>query len=151
MGIKADFTKNDVLKHVNNRVALFEQLAIRRLTYIGETAVNKARSAGNYKDQTGNLRSSIGYVVTKNGMPVSFARTSPVAGPEGTGEEGNAVATRYCEELAKRIPRGIALILVAGMDYAAAVYDKGYDVLTSGKLIAEVEVPKMLKKLGIGQ
>lgn len=151
MGIRADFSSRDVLGHVERRIGMIEQLAVRRLAYIGEQAVNAARANGNYKDQTGNLRSSVGYAVSVNGRIVTASAAAQVFAPNGTGEEGKVTGEEYCRQLAARIPRGIALILVAGMEYAAAVYDKGYDVMTSGRLIAGQEVPNMLKKLGLGQ
>ena len=40
---------------------------VRVLRYCGEMAVNEARNNGEYEDQTGNLRNSIGYVIAFNG------------------------------------------------------------------------------------
>ena len=43
----------------------------RVLMRVGEECVNYARVNGGYLDQTGNLRSSIGYVVMDNGKIIS--------------------------------------------------------------------------------
>lgn len=37
----------------------------------GEKFIEVARRSGSYKDQTGNLRSSIGYIIAKNGKVVA--------------------------------------------------------------------------------
>lgn len=40
---------------------------INVLEYVGEQCVIEARENGNYKDQTGNLRSSISYAIVEDG------------------------------------------------------------------------------------
>jgi hypothetical protein len=51
------------------------------------------------------------------------------------------------EELAPQYTCGIALIVVAGMEYAATVAAKGYNVLDSAELTAQALVPKLLQQL----
>ena len=43
--------------------------------------------------------------------------------------------------------KGVALVVVAGMNYAAYVEAKGYNVLSSAEHLAERELPRMLEKL----
>ena len=43
--------------------------------------------------------------------------------------------------------KGVALVVVAGMNYAAYVEAKGYNVLASAEHLAERELPRMLEKL----
>ena len=38
-------------------------VVMRRLQYLGEQCITEARKNHSYKDQTGNLTSSIGYVI----------------------------------------------------------------------------------------
>ena len=58
-------------------------------------------------------------------------------GKEGNGEEGRKEGLKYARELAAKYQQGATLIVVAGMNYAAYVQRKGYDVLTSSELLAE--------------
>lgn len=117
---------------------------IKTLAYIGETCVKYAREKGSYQDQTGNLRSSIGYAILVDGKKVSVAGFEEVK----TGNMGIETGIYFLNELAKQFNRGIVLIVVAGMDYAAAVESRGYDVLTGSELTAKKMVPVLLNKLG---
>ena len=45
-------------------------LLVKQLSFIGEECIRIARESGSYNDITGNLRSSIGYVVLVDGKPV---------------------------------------------------------------------------------
>lgn len=154
MGIIA---QNDFEKIVEEEVKLQEQILfdkiVRQLTIAGEKAVNVARSvvsAGGYMGggkpytpQTGNLTSSIGYVITCDGQVVSQSSFNAVR----DGSQGGQRGEQYAKELAAQHPQGFALILVAGMQYASYVQDRGYDVLASGTLIAERLVNKLKKKI----
>ena len=103
----------------------------RILKEIGEACVNEAVNSGNYTDQTGNLRSSIGFVVSDEGRVVEdggFWELGGIEGPSVGREKAYALAAQSS---------GIALIIVAGMDYAEYVADKGYDVLASAELLME--------------
>ena len=61
MGIEAKFTRSDVKKAYDNFVDGVKRQQIKRLQYLGEICLNEAQMNGNYQDQTGNLRSSIGW------------------------------------------------------------------------------------------
>ena len=99
---------------------------ILALTYIGENFVRDARIKGNYKDHTGNLRSSIGYGVYNNGKQVKLSVTASENDNNG---DGVKTAVKVIEK--NVLKKGIVLIVVAGMEYAYAVESKGYDVLTA--------------------
>ena len=63
--------------------------------------------------------------------------------------EGRHGAVKIVTELAHRYPKGMILVIVAGMEYAAAVESKGYDVITGSSLFADIELlPFMREKLG---
>lgn len=117
----------------------------RTLNYVGEQCVNAARASNGYTDRTHNLRSSVGYVLVRDGKVVTQSTFSSLAG----GAEGSSTGKTYAMELARKYPRGYALIVVAGMNYAAYVSAKGRDVLDSAELLAERLVPAMLKQLGL--
>lgn len=124
---------------------------IRNLSYIGEKAVTVARENGSYKDQTGNLRSSIGYVILMNGSPVINGETKQFNGAKGNGKKGVAAGKRLLKELQSKYSDGIVLIVCAGMKYAAYVEEiHNKDVLVSAEREAEKLAKKLLKHLTDG-
>ena len=60
------FSIADIAKRIDEFAEAKVQKSIETLHYVGEEFVNRARSIRTYKDRTGNLRSSIGYVVLFN-------------------------------------------------------------------------------------
>lgn len=139
MGLRPRFTKQDVSKIIAGRMRRIEAAIINALQFLGEQCVINARDLGSYKDRTGNLRSSVGYVVVANGRVV------------GRNFKGDSEGVRQGEKLANDIAKGYlngyALIVVAGMNYAAYVEARGYNVLSSAELLAEREMPQILKRL----
>lgn len=126
-------------KMLSDRLDRMIRALINTFIYIGERCVTEARektpSEGSYQDRTGNLRNSLGYVVLYNGI---------VQGKKNI----TKLNEKLVEELMMKYNTGIVLIVVAGMNYAAYVEAKNYDVLTSAELYAEKLVPEMLHKLG---
>lgn len=122
-----------------------EKAMIRTLAYCGETCLNVARSTNSYKDRTGNLRSSIGYVVSVDGKIVEKSDFQIVK----NGDKGTKQGAEFARQLVRRFPKGICLIVVAGMEYAIHVKNRGYDVLDSAELTADRIVPSLLKQLKI--
>lgn len=119
---------------------------ILRLQQIGEECVKVARENGRYNDITGNLRSSIGYVVLNDGKPVHSGTLKRYSGTKGNGEDGNAAAESFLQKLQAEYPQGISLVVCAGMDYAAYVeYHEDKDVLHSAEQTAERMLDELLK------
>lgn len=122
-----------------------EQIAVELLSYIGERCVEIAREKGSYNDITGNLRSSIGYIVVKDGHEVAGGSPKQFAGSKGDGARGAGDAARLLGKLSPKYGKGLALIVCAAMEYAEyveAVHHK--DVLTSAELLAEELANKLL-------
>lgn len=154
---------------LDRQVALQKRVLVRNLAYIGEQVVNKARSlptpslsifwdtergepmrnipkhTPNYIDWTANLRSSIGYIVVMDGMVVTMSDFTPVRGREDNGTTGSSSGIKYARELSARFPSGVALIVVAGMNYAKYVQRRGYDVTLSAEHLAN----QLLRDLGM--
>lgn len=150
-----------------------KQAIIYNFSVIGEKVVNEAKQSGSYTDRTGNLRSSIGYIIVADGKIVETGNFQAirgqgenmqrvmfttkagkkvdywVKGKSGDGKEGQSTGQSYARSLAGKFPKGIVLIVVAGMNYASYVSAKGYNVLDSSELLADKLVPKMLKQLGL--
>lgn len=108
---------------MEQKIEAAESKMIEALQYEGEQFINKARSTGTYTDRTGNLRSSIGYVILKDGKTIQSVFP-------GSKSKGNQEARKTVREVKGNYPNGFVLIGVAGMNYAAAVESKGYDVIT---------------------
>lgn len=135
---------SEIDRYTEQQLERLKQVLIRNLMYIGETVLNRARSTNSYKDHTGNLRSSIGYVITVDGRIIHSSSFQTVK----QGKDGSSKGAAYVKSLARKFPQGICLIVVAGMNYASYVSAKGLDVLDSSELLAERLVPQMLKQLG---
>lgn len=149
MGLKPRFTRQDIEKALHDRMNRINNTILMRLQYLGEECVNHARSLPSdvgFMDQTGNLRSSIGYVVYLNGTPVG-ANFEQKAAPKGDGAEGKSRGEKLAKEIAEKYPKGFVLVVVAGMNYALYVESKGRDVLTSAQHLAERECPRIIKEI----
>jgi hypothetical protein len=119
-----------------------ERAILRRLKKIGEEAINTARISRRYHDQSGNLTSSIGYVVLRRGSIVKMAGFDKTKeGDEGV-RQGEILAT----SLAKDYPHDFALIVVAGMDHAAYVEVKGLRGMTAAELQSKASIEQFVKR-----
>lgn len=145
MPIKRLTPKAEIDRFIAARIEAINNALVYNMCAIGEQVLNAARSTKSYKDQTGNLRSSIGYAVSVDGNIVQMSSFDVVK----NGGKGATEGKEFALQLIKDYPQGIVLIVVAGMNYATYVSAKGYDVLDSSELLAEKLVPQMLKKLGI--
>lgn len=142
MPITPNFTQADIKARFDRLIDKIEIRQIKRLQYLGERCVEMARNNGDYTDQTSNLRSSVGYMVFKNGVAVH-------EGYELTGEglEGLFAGKQLAKKAGAKYRNGICLVVTAGMHYALMVESNGRDVLTSAELFAKQEAPKMLAEL----
>lgn len=135
----------------DNLAATREDVAeflVFRLEQMGEKAIEIARQNGSYGDVTGNLRSSIGYVITDNGKVVMQAEPEQYQGTQGDGSKGVSEMQSYLESIKGDYPKGCALVVCAAMEYAAFVENvKKKDVLTSAKHYIETIAPKQLDEL----
>ena len=157
MRVRGDISGLDELE---NRI---EEHYVQRLIEAGEAACQKAVIKGWYQNITGNLRSSIGYVIgydgkvikvggfhkvqgrgenykhvtftTRNGKKVDFL----AKGKYGDGSEGSKKGLELARSIISKT-RGYSYVIVAGMEYASYVNSKGYDVMDSAKL----EIKKMI-------
>lgn len=119
INIKIDQIKEKVIEEV-----------AKKLLEVGERCIAEARNNGSYTDQTGNLRNSVGYVVMNRGNEVGRSNIS-------------TLNQKVINEIKAKYANDVVLIVVAGMNYAAYVEAKNYNVLTSAELLAE----KLLKQV----
>ena len=153
--IKPKFTKEQIEKLLSDKLDKLSSAIISRFLYIGEQFVKDARENGTYTDRTGNLRNSVGYLILVNGSVIyeNFKRSANVSG-EGEkvskGDKSGVEAGRStAKKASQRFPKGIVLIVVAGMDYAAAVESKGRDVLTASSVGAKRSLTESIGRLAL--
>jgi hypothetical protein len=144
--ITPKFSANDIAKWSAEVRARVINTMLSRLQFVGEDFVVNARSINTYMDQTNNLRSSIGYVVSYNGNILS--QNFEVSGKgTGSGEKGVQEAQKLAKDIADNYPTGFVLVCVAGMDYAAAVESRGYDVITNSSITAVSDLRQAMRDL----
>lgn len=150
MGIefKPTFTMGDIRRKLETAQARIDRATFEALSHLGEECVNRARDIKppiGFMDRTGNLRSSMGYAIAKDGNIVKYSNFNVIEG----GGEGATKGRNLTKTIAGEYPAGWVLIVVAGMNYAVYVEAKGRDVLSSAEHFAESEVKvvmSMLKK-----
>ena len=146
MAIKPNFTKDDVRKRFDAFLNEIEKKQIARLQRLGEMCLVEARTNKGYMMQTGALLSSTGYEVCVDGVAI-HSQFDAASGAESNAAETGIKSGQSIAETIGKGTKGIALVVVAGMNYAAYVEAKGYNVLSSAEHLAERELPRMLEKL----
>lgn len=140
MPIKMTTDKNAIGEEIRKAIRDNREAFLYGLAKIGEEAVNQARLTAqkqmDWTDQSGNLRSSVGYAIYEDGNLVILSDFEQVQGPKGNNGEGSATGEALARQLGSEFPTGIVLVVVAGMKYASYVADKGYDVLASSEILA---------------
>ncbi|MFB5946123.1 hypothetical protein [Albibacterium profundi] len=152
MGIEPTFKMTDIRKQLEKKADLIRRQIIRRLMSLGEMCIGEARTNKGYEDQTGALTSSIGYVVVDHGKVIRLAGfekpMTAAIDSTGTADDGVLEGKQLAESLANKVStKGYALIVVAGMHYAMHVEAMGLNVIGSSELLAERQLPEMLRKL----
>jgi len=142
---------NDIRKRFDNFLTEVDKMQIEILQELGEKCVLHARGLPpeqGFHDQTGNLRSSIGYVIFKDGVAIHtwYEKVPPKKPKEGVVYDGMERGKQLAEEVGKNT-KGIVLVVTAGMNYATYVEAKGRDVLASAEILAQRELPRMLDEL----
>ena len=160
MGMRQTTPQGRIAAYIEKQVERYEKALLDALEQVGKQCVKAAQKLPSpqflnrsrqeipphqphYIDWTGNLRSSIGYVIVRGGNIVTQSGFKSAKG----GGEGAAEGKAYAEQLAAKFPHNIALVVVAGMNYAAYVSAKGYDELDTAELLAEKLVPQMMRQL----
>lgn len=144
MGIRITTPLSEIDAYTERCLERAKRAIIGVFEDVGNQCIIEAKDNGSYIDQTGNLRSSIGYAVVVDGQIVR----SKVSEQVKDGVAGKGEATAFLSRLASEHKTGICLIVVAGMNYAVYVEGRGKNVLTSAKLLADRLVPQMLEQLG---
>lgn len=135
--------QSEIEAFMQRQLELREKAIIYKLASIAEEVVNFAKITRGYTDRTGNLVSSTGYVLVKDGKVITGGKfEQSLKGADGT-KEGETFAA----EIAAQMPSGIGIVVVAGMKYAAFVEAKGFNVLAISEIKAKQLVQDMMNKL----
>ena len=137
--------QEEIDAYIEEQIKRWKTALIRLLGWVGEECRNAAITSHRYQNQTGNLESSTGYVIADNGHIVKVGGFNPIF----EGKKGATEGKAYAKSLVSQYPTGICLIVVAGMNYASYVSDRGLDVLDSAELTARQLIPDILKQLDI--
>ncbi len=140
MGIKPKFGNGYVAAQVNAFQQRLENATVYMLKYLGEELAKYAKDQHNYQDQTGNLTNSIGYAVVRHGKIIDY-------GGENQPGEGAAEGLKVASQMAAKLPNSFSLVIVAGMNYAAYVEAKGYNVILPAQLKAMHDFPQAMQRL----
>lgn len=129
-GLTPLWKKSDIRKLFDKLGERAEFIIMDLLQRTGEEFVKVARLSGQYDDWTGNLRSSIGYVIVKDGSIVG--KDFKLSDKEGTDKQtGKREGEQLAMDLVKTFSKGYVMIGVAGMKYAVFVEAmENKDVLT---------------------
>lgn len=140
------WTDQEVERWFDYYVDQAEEKIYLLLQRTGEEFVKVAREKGHYFDHTGNLRSSIGYVIAKDGKILS--ENFELSKNGSVRVEGERTARRLTSELAGLYNKGFVLIGVAGMKYAVHVEAiENKDVISTAGIQAEEWIRKQSKTL----
>ncbi len=131
---------------MDRNAAIQQQILLNMMSYVGEQCVVEAITNGSYQDRTGNLRSSVGYVVVNNGLTYRQGGFQSVGGTE-QGFSGIQTGNLLVQDLVRKYRRGIVLIVVAGTNYATYVAARGYNVLDSAELNVRHIIRQMMSQL----
>lgn len=129
------FRNEDIEEGLDDNIEDIEQNTVKVFQFVGEGFINDYRSLRTYRDQTGNLRASGGYTIGVDGQVEE--ENNPGDTPEGK---------RKASSLGRRLAKGkgVVLVGVAGMEYAADVEARGKDVLTGPAILAEQKLKELM-------
>lgn len=136
--------EGSLLFEFNEQQAKFIDEMIAQLAWCGEEAVRLARTDhSGFMDHSGNLRSSIGYCIYVDGHKAVGGQFDKVENADSGPAQGETLADQVGAQT-----HGIALVVVAGMEYASYVENiKGHHVLAPARLETEANVREALKGL----
>lgn len=137
---------NDLDKFFEQAAKIIFERVSYNLNYLGLSCVRRIRDRSgeeSWFDQTGNLRSSVGYAIYSYGRKQIESAFSSVLG----GSEGSSKGKKMIDDLAAKYSDTYALVVIAAMEYAEYVEAlENKDVLASTEIYAKKEVGKYLQK-----
>ena len=146
MGITAGFSTKAFEELMDAIPDILAGEIVRAFSSLGEECISRIRDRTgdeSWFDQTGNLRSSIGYAVYEVGKVLIESAFEQVK----KGSQGSNEGRKLIEDLASKYAQTYALVVVAGMEYAEYVEAmENKDVLSSTELWAKGKLGEDLDK-----
>lgn len=146
MGIRMTTSTSEIELVITQSIKILRDEIVRALSYLGEQCVIKTKdrtAQESWIDQTGNLRSSVGYAIYEYGRKEIESAFKIVK----NGSDGASEGRKMVDELTGMYADTYALVVLAAMNYAEYVEAKdNKDVLASTELYARKEVSKYLTK-----
>jgi hypothetical protein len=143
------FTEADIQKQMDEFADRVFRVTKNELMQVGLQFVRdsrlKSKPEGGFDDQTGNLRSSIGFILMYDGNIIHEDFELSDKGTEKI--QGLTAGRGMADDISKEYPKGWAIITVAGMEYASWVEAKSYDVITGSTLGAEAKLEKAMSNV----
>lgn len=149
MGMRLVTPRAQIQNEINQSVDEWLTTLLDRLVTLGEYCYSEAINKITYTHRTGNLGSSTGYLVLRDGQIYAEGGFHQIIGPDrnDTTEDGTLIGRSYAESLIPEYSRGYVMLFVAGMNYASYVEAKGYNVITSGELYMQREAINILNRV----
>lgn len=127
---------------MKKELELIEERQVERMKTLGEMCVKYARMIPEdieFEDPNGDLRSSIGCKVFRNGVSV-YSNYEVV----GDGYEGARMGAELAEKVGDSNKKGVMLVVTFGLDYTYNLEYRGVDVARSLEEIRDEDLPKMM-------
>lgn len=125
----------EVVKNARSKIPSVDYHSIagdaRTAASLSGGSINLSFAAG-FNDDTGNLRSSIGFILSYNNEVVVSKFEESENGTDRA--SGIREGMEYSKLLSREHPTGFVVTIVAGMEYASFVEALGYDVLTGSTM-----------------
>lgn len=145
MPMRMTTSLREISGFTGQQISKYEKVLLNIFCEAGEECIIEAKNGGTYTDWSGNLRSSIGYAVLRDGKVYQQGQVEQTK----DGKKGIEEGKKYLEDRIKKAKQeGIVLIVTAGMNYAEYVEARGKVVLKSAELKALDIVRELL--LGVG-
>lgn len=148
--MKLTTTKLDFDLIVQMQLQGIDNLFFQRLVELCDEriAIQRAKvSPEGYNDQTGQLRSSVGYIIYRDGK---IRHENFELAPYGTDKAPGLKAGRDLALSQLRITEGWGVVMVAGMEYASCL-ESNYNrtVLSSATFNLEDDIEYILKNISV--
>lgn len=154
MALKSTSAQADIRKMLDATRRQVREGMVHSLNKLGEESVRIARDNANRNDATGRLANSIGYLIVADGQVIAQEFNRSLKSPSDTTTsqtEQNTKATeneaeageQFARTLAAKYPKGYALIVVSGSEYAVQAESMSEDILTSAEIYVSGELRKL--------
>ena len=127
---------------MKKELELIEERQVERLKILGEMCVKYARTIPEdigFEDPNGDLRSSIGCKVFRNGVSV-YSNYKVV----GDGYEGARMGAELAEKVGRGNKSGVMIVVTFGLDYVYHVEHKGVDTSSSTEQMMNEDLPTLM-------